>query len=133
MTLTKHGCPLPEKTTLAQRLQSLIGGIFRVELPGGDAVTGFMTEVHHDHFVVQGMKIYYATSFYIYLNQKDVETKPYDVSIDVEAIGSLQGQYVRSGKNFIEINQGILEGTARVLLFPINQFVDYHCTPSRNS
>lgn len=132
VTQDATGCPAPEQEKLLHRLLPLKGGIFRVELPYGDAVTGYLSAITDQYFVVDGTPIYYGTSFCIYLNNKTVNTRPYDVAIKAEAIGGNAGQFVRRGLDFIEINQGPPEGVARVLLYPINEFVNYHCSPKRD-
>lgn len=123
-----QGCPAPQNITLAQRLQPVIGRTVTVFQPGFPQLTrttGKLSNVTRTSFTVGSTVVDMQTSFFIVLNERVKQTKPFSLTATAEDIGELTGELIRVGRNFVEFVQ--TTGRRVPTLFPLNQFTEVVC------
>jgi hypothetical protein len=126
------GCPLPQNITLRQRLTGLVGKTVTVVTPGFPQLTettGTLSRLTASSFTVGKLQVFFNTSFYVVLMSVAKQLKPYEVTVTAEEMGSLRGQLIRVGKNFVEFIQ--VPGNRVPTLFPLNMFTEAACSPER--
>jgi hypothetical protein len=122
------GCPAPEPVTLFDRLCPFIGRTVTVHTADEgrlSTITGRLTAVTPQFFIVGTSRILFLLSFYIMIPLNTRQVKPYEATVTANGIGTFTGKLVSVGIDFVELLTE--HSDTDTLLFPLNRRTEVRC------